>query len=569
MKNFKLNSLLLTLLAGFALTACNSGTKGITNSSTNSPKAAPPLTITSSGLGLPTVNMDSSTSNTDIRVLPGVDSCIDQTELQNTPIHADNQSGEFNYHTDMTTQDILNSMGINASLKGGYNDLSGDFSGKFQNAVSNSTNQMSYTFVARNEADIHLDKSLSLSDANLKSATISTCGDSYISTTTAGIYFTATVRLLFANSSDKNTIQASGNIKYGSLVDLAGSLNKINSTIAQRTTIEVDIAQRGGDVNSLFTILQPFNLQNQGSDTTPFYVAQLSLDNVGTFVNRIQEYVASFNTNPKNQLDLNGIKTMDSVANLYASTNHILVSPYSNGTLDFKVSPELTSAINAHDGAYQNLNTSITNFNNYYNIVIAAGLADTAPLGIQVYQTMDPTTLGKNMQSQALSCYGYNTDNVMTNCITLLNNQTAQANSEIASIESSGYDKVYKVRSSANGTILNPDNEYLIPLGQYPDGSEGFVTYSTNPLLSHFASGTTYLLTPDGTFSMISPNNPIDSLVPQSRSINATTTPIAIGADLPSLLSFKNISYLALDDQNTDSKTYTMASTLMKVLAKF
>lgn len=570
MKKSKLNSLLLTLLTGFALTACNSGNKGTVTSSTNSAKSAPTV-LTSSGLGLPTVNMNTSTSNPDIRMLPGVDRCVDPAELQNAPIHADNQSGEFTYHIDMTTSDILNSLGVDGSLKGQYNDLSGDFSGKFQKAVSSSSNQISYTLVARNEADLHLDKVLGLAPAKVSIADVSTCGDSYISTTTAGIYFTATVRLIFANSTDKNTIQAGGNIKYGSLIDLAGSLNKIDSSIAKTMTIEVDVAQRGGDVNNLFSVLQPFDVQMQGSESTPFYIAQLNIDNAGQFVNAIQEYIASFSTNPKNQLDLNGLKTVADAANLYASTNHILVSPYSNATLDFQVPPELTSAINAHNAAYQNLNTSLTNFNSYYSIVTQAVLTDNPPLAVQVYDSLIKTsTLTSNMQTRASSCYGYNSDTALTNCISDLNNQASQANSMISALESTGYNKVYKLRSSSQGSITNPDNEYLIPLGQLSGAGEAFVTYSTNPMLSHFASGTTYLLDSTGNFAVLGePNRPIESLVAQSRLINATSTPIAIGADLPSLLSLKNISYLAFDDKKTDGNTYTAGSTLVKVLAKF
>lgn len=527
--------ILLSCVVGSLLAACSMGKPSPSNSGSSPGTTAQSLSnnaltankVGSKGtfLGAPSVNVGNPASaSPDVRILEQRAMCINLAD--NDVLRSSNEVSNFSYKINMTTEEALSNMGINGSLKGSYKDLSGDFAAQYQDAQTQTSKQITYTLFANSSKDFSLQKSYPLKN-EFSNSDISTCGDSYVAQVRAGIYVQATVKLIFDSSVVKNTIAANGNIKYGSLIELSGSLDKLDSSIKNNMRIEIDLAQRGGDTAQIFAAL---NEIVPGESDKTFYVTTTTIDNASKILDKIQDYLgssaASGQGSPfKQQVDkyLKTATTVDSMSNLYVTATDVVIQKYPDSSKTYSPDRQLQALVDTHSDSYSELLKFKTAYQKYHDFITsvkidgAGGKAPPAIISDEKNYNLLVETLN-TMRADANMCYGYlESATIISECKEILQNDVILERELLSNINSTNWNKGYKLRSSTTKFDELSDIEYLIYLGEEADGTKDFITYSDLPTAASYAPGTTYYLAPEqNELKVAAINEPLDTLKSQS-----------------------------------------------------
>lgn len=193
----------------------------------------------------------------------------------------------------------------------------------------------------------------------------SECGAGYVSSANIGISFTGVIQVEFMDKYDKNSAEAKIKANISSLdVDGALKLQKILENY--NMTINVSIAQIGGDSSTIFKMFSPFKPKNNDGI---YYLSDINVGNMHEYANLLWEYAGE----PlKNQFESNS-NSMITLADAYNNFNVTYAGPTSIKTYINVVKPdynkEILNLLSDAEINYQNLLSLILKFNRYLNVI--------------------------------------------------------------------------------------------------------------------------------------------------------------------------------------------------------
>ena len=537
-KSYTAKSLLISLLIGLSISGCNNvgapSTQGV---------SSPTLKITSTNKGviLGAAAFKDAFGNYDV-----ISNSSYIPYDGDAPIKTSNPVFNSQLKQDMTAEEILKTLGIDGSLKGGYKDLSGDFTANYLDQTKNSSNEIRATFYNYYYKHVSFTnpEKFGLVDAakNLPSSEV---GSGFISGANAGIFVEATVHIKFKTSSSKNDILAKGNIDFSNLVNLSGSLSKLDDETKKQIEIEIELVQRGGDAQEIINSLKDVSNQSGGTidASKPYFLTTIGIDSTYKLLDSIQYYIGtSFNQQIKEYIEDGTdikVKKLSDLGKLFVIGDGISMHPYNNSTTVYTQDETLLKLTEDHSKEYSQLLDKIAKFNKYLDVTQEwIGSLSTPPKALaQSEEIKDKLNmLSTSFSTDAKLCYPAVIDEAnISNCKKLLQADIDSANLLKQDLDNLGWQKGYKLRTAAAGSL---DTEYLIPIGSDEEGIKYFMTYTAFPSASTFSYGAIYQLGADNTISAAFIPEPIggDSIA-GTVAFTGKATKSGLG------LSFSNITY--------------------------
>lgn len=563
--------LTVSMISLFSLSACNSGAGG-GGSGTNSMKAE---TIQSKNvknlnaigiqLGDPSINMAPSVAVTpDVRIIPQQNSCIDFSESD--PVTYGNEVSQFNYKQNMTSEQILKTLGIDGSLKGSYKDFSGDFAASYLDSAAQTTNEITLTMYSSTSALVGYKGVHELNKEQPQPVELSACGDSYVSRARGGIYVETTIHIKFENSNVKNTVTANGNISYGSLEELIGSVDKLDSSIKNKITVEVELIQRGGDSKKIFDILNSYK-QNSREKDDGFYLASMGLDASKALVTRIQEYIGGSSGDAPSSSELQQqvnqymhqdqkikINTVSDLKGIFITNVDTSITHYPQSKTNYEPNAKLQTLVDQHSASYTTLMAKLKAYNNYRTFITDfEGTFEKQPPAITNSRDsfIKMQDISQAMINTSKKCYGYvASEKDITDCILDLSAEKEEEFALEKSIDATNWNKGYKIRSSSAGSATQPDSEYLIDLGN-SDNVEYFVTYSSLPTKALYAPGSIYSFTTSSDNTATGAFENLTYVTPSTNAENSIRFSTTNSKVTGSLIQFGAIDYSKFEDDTS------------------
>lgn len=422
---------------------------------------------------LPTYSLDLGNSATKLGinqlVLAG-SSCINLPN--DAPITLGPISSKMSTSFNLTRSQILSSLGVDGSLSIN-NPTGGNVVAKIleQNEDIND----SFRFVVSGSSSAPV----MLKDSYPQVRYDNDCGDGYISSTTAGIYFLAIINVRFNNALVKQSILANFDAKVNSFASLAATLDKLSQQYKNAWTIDVSIAQAGGDTSNIFNVFNSIQ-PSQDSTTQGFYFANIKLDDLQRFNDALEGYVREqiifkqakeylVNINQRSQLS----SLMLSDGGSSQVTNYDqAINEYDEGSL---------RVLLQYARRYTELLNASVSFNQYYRIV--GQFEDTfAKPATALINIQDRLRQLNELAIMMKTNYHYCVTGMISDSEKKLSNECSESLNEdidnvaklINAINSSGFNSAFQLTGKADKS----KQEYLVYLGGDIEDNKYFMTYS-------------------------------------------------------------------------------------------
>lgn len=479
-RKYLIKPLLISLLAGVSLTACNSGT-----SQTTSPNRT---TLSSEHLKGATDD-DGIELGTPAVVISGTPypmtkfaTCLKDPLAGSETVNFQEVGSEFNFRKNMTIEETLDKLGLKADLSAQVSSSSGNIAGEYEKAHTDSKLEYKVSFYGYKTGTFSLSKPALASKDDAK---LSTCGTGFVAGGTGGIYYDGSIIVKFTSLEDRLKLDAAGALNVPDVVELAAGLAKAQEKKTANFEVYVEVVQRGGDSSRIFDTFKGMGLKNLGKE---IYLAQLGPDNMKEAAIALQNYIETDLITQAQEIPK--IKDVEEFREKVAIST-VKYADYSNSSGVVKRSRNLQNAITKHDGAYQDLFNTKVAFNQYKNYVEPFAPRSDALTNVKnaktTYRDLDDQQ--ETMFTTAKSCYGYiepNSDEEKE-CIEWLTEDKADANLLVSTIDATNWSAGYVI----SGT--GAKSEALIPITGGTDGSlTSFVSMAVDISNAHFFPGTEY-----------------------------------------------------------------------------
>ncbi len=475
-------NVLLCLLTASLVSACNSGqpnmnaSNGIKQTNKGSSDERSPMKL---GLGM--------VKSTLLPVigLPKIVQIGDDTPLDTTKDIA----GQITYKNAMSFEEMINELGIDASIKGSYKDVTLDVKGKFENVEANLSKSLRYAFSAKasgtfciaNKA-VPLIAGLSIEDVNKDPTTY---GDSFVSCTENGLFVGTDIVLSFDSNQDKQSIAVDGKLNINDLGSLAGSLKKIDSKVRSNMKINIQTVQLGGDVSQMYDIYKTSKSIIQCSlatdETAQKCIAVLEdLNNyMGT---QFQSQVSTYLITPTQKHEIKQVKDLTF---LY-SFDQKEVTPYLSAKAyrtDRALATSLTTLNTNYELASKTYKQYIA-FNDMISRAIPSSNPDYQPSLDNLKEILD------KINTNMAECYGPVVGDTLDYCKEDAVSFTTELKSQMAALTTQFPWQVGLIAGGVQGIPAT----YMISGNGFSDpNNKFFVIYTENPAISHYIPGARYL----------------------------------------------------------------------------
>lgn len=350
------------------------------------------------------------------------------------------------------------------------------------------------------------------------------CGDGYVYSVQAGIYFLAQIEFDFSDELKKQSILAMMDGSLGrSLESLTGILEILKQQNKGSVSINIRVMQLGGDTSNIFSLLAQ-NIGKASATTTPgVYLSSIeSLADIQKIQSLLENYARTEIMGKQQDFYLQD-PTIANLQYLFISPQKLKIQKYKQSQTIKYYNADLLEQIDSYQELYTKLLNTYQAYEKFYRIIHMYANSYTRPAtsvaDIQE-RLWDLEGLINQIKNDYIDLYDkliISKDQSLTeDDLDLIAADKKQVDSLLTTINNSGYKGGFKLRSNP---IDLADSEYLIYLGEDDDNSKYFLTYATNFPSAIYNPGTIYKYKPE-TKEIISVVRPLITnfkpLIPQS-----------------------------------------------------